>query len=189
MITNRQVSPDLTPAALQAWLETQGVDTTHWGQADAKTIADLWSELQHGESTLYADPPLRRVKVVEVTVRQGTQLLIEREQHLADGRVRLRNRPPSEKMHPGEEPMDAARRCLIEELALSGTAITFPPQEITARTVRDESGSYPNLVSEYLFYSIAACVEGLPTSTFTIPNAAHADGDPVVAHLWAWVQA
>jgi len=183
---NRQISPKLTLAELQAWLQTQSIDTTNWDHADAKSVADLLTELQHGESTLHSDPPLRRVRVVEVLIRNANKILIEQEQHFADGRVRLRNRPPSEKMHPDETPLAAAQRCLSEELALSADAITFPPQQIPVRTVCDESGSYPNLTSEYCFYTVVATVQGLPTDAFMTTNAAHLAGDPVVAHSWSW---
>jgi len=178
---------DMTLSQLYEWLGEQDVDTSQWGDAGAKAVVDLWNELQHGESTLHTDPPLRRVHVVEVLVRDGDQLLIEREQHFSDGRVRMRNRPPSEKMLPDEQPEAAALRCLREELGVEPAAISFALQEITKRTVRMDSGSYPNLCSEYHFYTVAASVDGLPHTTFTTANAAHAEGDPIVAHQWAWV--
>lgn len=187
MTIDKHYSPDLTLQQLIEWLKTEGIDTTAWGQGDAKSVADLWQELQHGESTLQADPPLRRVQVVEVYVQEGDRLLIERAQHFADGRVRTRNRPPSEKMHPAEAPLEAAQRCLVEELMLAPSVIHFPPQPIPVRTVRDKSDSYPNLTSEYTFYTIFAHVNGLPTTSFTTPNAAHSDGDPIIAHQWEWV--
>lgn len=176
-----------TAADLAQWLHAQGVDTAAWGHGDAKTVADLWQEHHHGECTLAADPALRIVHVVEVRVEQQGLLLIETEQQFADGRVRVRRRPPSEKLRPEEAPVAAAQRCLSEELALSPAAISFPTQEIPTRTLRDDSSSYPNLPSEYTFYTVHAQVTGLPTTSFTTPNAAHAAGDPIIAHRWAWV--
>ena len=184
---DEQVSPDLTLQQLLEWLKTHGIDTNIWGQGDAKSVTDLWQELQHGESTLQADPPLRRVQVVEVHITNGDHRLIERAQHFADGRIRARNRPPSEKMHPAEAPLNAAQRCLVEELALTPAAIHFPTQQISMRTIRDNSGSYPNLTTEYTFYTVYAHVDGLPTTSFTTPNAAYGDGDPIIAHQWDWV--
>lgn len=179
--------PFPTIDALARWLYAQGVDTTGWGRNNAKTIEDLWQELQHGECTLQADPPLRVVHVVEVRIEQNDQYLIETEQHFADGRVRIRRRPPSEKMQATEEPHAAARRCLREELAVPPAAIHFSPQQIHTHKVRDESESYPNLTSEYTFYRVHAQVTGLPTTPFLTPNVAHVDGDPIVAHRWEWV--
>ncbi len=187
MTIDTQHSPELSLHQLLEWLKTQGIDTTAWGQGDAKSVGDLWQELLHGESTLQADPPLRRVQVVEVYVRENDRLLIESAQHFADGRVRTRNRPPSEKMHPAEAPLEAAQRCLVEELAIDPAALSFPLQQIPMRTIRDESGSYPNLSTEYTFYTVFARVHGLPSTSFTTPNAAHSDGDPIIAHQWEWV--
>jgi hypothetical protein len=176
-----------TPTALATWLHIQGIDTTAWGQADAKTVAALWQEIQQGECTLQAAPVVRVVQVVEVRIERDGKLLCEMEQQFADGRVRIRNRPPSEKMLPGEDPTIAARRCLIEELAVPATAITFPPAKITQRSARDESGSYPNLTSAYTFYTVHTHVDGLPDTKFTTANAAHSEGDPIIAHTWDWV--
>ncbi|MEZ4618235.1 MAG: hypothetical protein R2867_22350 [Caldilineaceae bacterium] len=187
MTIDEQRDADPTPQQLTAWLVAQQIDTTAWGQANAKSVDDLWQELCHGECSLQENPPLRLVRVVEVIVTQGEQILIEAEQLFADGRIRARNRPPSEKMKPTEDPLTAAQRCLQEELAVAPVAICFPPQEIPARIVRDESGSYPNLISEYTFYTVHAQIAGLPATTFTTPNAAYADGDPIVAHRWMWV--
>ncbi|MCB0186519.1 MAG: NUDIX hydrolase [Caldilineaceae bacterium] len=176
-----------TPDALAVWLHSQGVDTTPWGQGTAKSIHDLWHELQQGESSLRADPPLRCVQVVEVYIIAGTTLLVETAQHFADGRIRTRNRPPSEKLQPGEEPKAAALRCLQEELAVVPARVTISSQPISVRTIRDQSESYPNLTSEYTFYTVHVAVADLPTTAFTTPNLAHAAGDPIVAHRWAWV--
>lgn len=172
---------------LRDWLKRQQVDLSKWGEGDAKTVVDLWTEVEHGECTLYAEPLLRRVDVVEVLIHRDGRLLIEREQHFADGRLRVRNRPPSEKLHPGEAPMAAALRCLCEELALSPHQIVLPVQEIAQRALLTESGSYPNLKCEYRFYTVYAEVDELPSDAFITPNSAHGAGDPVIAHGWIWV--
>lgn len=175
---------------LATWLHFHGVDITHWGRNSAKSIANLWLELQNGESILQLDritrQPLRMVRVVEVQVRLGNRHLVEAAQLFADGRTRQRNRPPSEKMHPHETPLAAARRCILEELAVAPSAITLPYQIPVARITRFASDSYPNLTSEYTFYIVHAHVAGLSTTTFTTNNAAHIEGDPVVAHQWQW---
>lgn len=175
-----------TTDQLTHWLHTHQIDTTSWGQGAAKQVADLWQELVDGESTLQANPPLRCVEVVEVLVEREGQRLVETAQHFADGRVRARNRPPSEKLKPGEAPLAAAQRCLVEELAIEESRITVARQEITERVTLDESGSYPGLTTRYTFYRVYLQVAGLPTTPFTTTNAAHGDGDPVVAHQWAW---
>jgi 8-oxo-dGTP pyrophosphatase MutT (NUDIX family) len=186
------VKDDALPAltstlALTHWLHTHQIDTTTWGQGAAKQVADLWQELVAGESTLQADPPLRCVAVVEVIVEREGQRLVETAQHFADGRVRARNRPPSEKLKPGETPLAAAQRCLVEELAIEHSRITVAQQAITQRITLDESGSYPGLTTRYTFYCVYLQVAGLPTTPFTTENAAHGHGDPVTAHQWGWL--
>ncbi len=185
------VKDDALPAltsmsALTHWLHIHQIDTRGWGQGAAKQVADLWQELVAGESTLQADPPLRCVAVVEVLVEREGQQLVETAQHFADGRVRTRNRPPSEKLKPGEAPLAAAQRCLVEELAIEHNRITVAQQEITQRVTLDESGSYPGLTTRYTFYRVYLQVADLPTTPFTTTNTAHGHGDPVVAHQWAW---
>lgn len=190
-INSRPLALFTDAGQLKSWLRAHGVDTTGWGQQAAKTVADLWQEVQQGECQLILDEtthrPLRTVQVVEVHIIWEDKLLHEQSQQFADGRIRTRNRPPSEKLHPGETPLAAARRCIQEELAVAVTAITVPLQTPAKRVVCDESGSYPSLLSEYTFYTVHARVVGLPEHDFTTPNAAHSDGDPIVAHHWSWV--
>lgn len=189
MTVNEDICTHPTPQHLAAWLHARHIDTTMWGCGGAKSVTDLWHELQHGESTLTDDPPLRCLQVVEVIIRRDYHLLVETEQHFADGRIRLRNRPPSEKMQPSESPETAACRCIQEELAIAPEMITFPEQTIASRIEHDESASYPNLPSEYIFHRVEVQVTDLPNTPFLTPNAAHSDGDPIIAHRWAWVPA
>lgn len=176
------------PQALAAWLHEQQIDTTTWGQANAKAVTDLWREVQNAESILCAEMPLRRVRVVELCVQAGDRRLIEAAQLFASGQVRRRHHPPSEKMLPTEDPFTAARRCLTEELNVAADAVViFPPQAVDARIELSESTSYPGLLTQFTFYPIYVQVPHLPTAEeFTTLNAAHAHGDPVIAHQWRW---
>lgn len=176
-----------TPQTLATWLHAHGVTTAQWGQGAAKSVTDLWQEILHGESMLSEEPPLRRVRVVEVAVRAGNQQLIEAAQTLVTGQIRRRNRPPSEKMHPTENPLAAAQRCLQEELGIAtATILIEPTQPIGERHETSESSSYPGLLTHFTFYQVTAYVHGLPTSDFVTTNAAHDHGDPIVAHQWHW---
>jgi hypothetical protein len=176
-----------TPQALTAWLQAHQVDITTWGQGGAKSVEDLWREVQQAESALYQEAPLRRVQVVELFIEDGGCRLIEAAQILNSGQVRRRNQPPSEKMLPGEDPFATARRCLAEELAITEEAhICFPEQQVRERHELIESTSYPGLVTGFTFYRVAVQVHNLPPADFTTTNAAHSHGDPVVAHHWRW---
>ncbi|MBX3014213.1 MAG: hypothetical protein KF832_22010 [Caldilineaceae bacterium] len=175
------------PQALAAWLEARQINTDAWGQDNAKSVVDLWHEIQQAESTLHDEAPLRRVQVVELDVRAENRQLIEAAQLFASGQVRHRNHPPSEKMLPGEDPFATARRCLAEELGIAEAArIHFPPQTVEPRVTIVDSTSYPGLLTQFTFYTVCVHVANLPTTEFTTPNAAHAHGDPVVAHRWQW---
>lgn len=175
------------PQALTVWLQTHQVTLERWGEGDAKSVADLWREVQNAESMLYDEAPLRRVRVVELCVQDGERALIEAAQTLVSGQVRQRNQFPSEKMFPTEDPFAAARRCLAEEMGVTAeTPVHFPPQTVAVRQVLRESASYPGLLTQFTFYRVIAHVPTLPTTDFSIPNVAHAHGDPVVAHHWRW---
>ncbi|MCP4360279.1 MAG: NUDIX domain-containing protein [Chloroflexi bacterium] len=175
--------------ALEKWLQEKGIDTAVWGQANSKTAADLWQEIAAGETILNGDPMRRRVNVVEVIVYQGAQMLIEAAQELADGRTRQRRLPPSEKIKPGEDILQAARRCLWEEVNISEQNILSISQSEGKRCHERPSPSYPGLITHYTVYRVETAVTNLPTHNFWHTNVAHTANDPVKRHLWVWVSA
>ena len=174
------------PQQLAHWLHAQGIDTAGWGQGNAKTVADLWLELVQGDCLLEMDPVRRRVEVVRVLIWQNGRLLLEIEQQLENGRSRHRYRPPSEKLKPGETPFMAASRCLQEELALSDNQFQLDIDSHRRHETAEISPSYPNLLTSYIFHDIEASSDHLPAVPFWRDNAAHADGDPIIAHQWDW---
>ena len=68
--------------ALGIWLQAHQIDTTAWGQGAAKSIEDLWREVQNAESALYDEKPLRRVRVLELHILDGERQLMEAAQTL-----------------------------------------------------------------------------------------------------------
>lgn len=173
---------------LKQWLIQQGLTFDAWGQGEAKSVADLWIEVLHGETELLASPLRRLVGVVELLIERDQAILIEAMQKLASGERRYRNHLPAEKIKQGETPLVAARRCLIEEFALTteqveNIKITVEQPVEKKRT----SPSYPGLISIYQLHR--ARIEGFdfPAHDFSTENAAHAEGDPVKAHYWRWV--
>lgn len=168
---------------LAAWLDARHITRDEWGQGEAKTIADLWSEYRSGETTFEDDPPLRRVAVVQLRLRRGDRVLVELEQKLVDGRRRARHRLPSEKMKAGESPHDAARRCLQEELGLAAGEAAIAVEPETTETVLD-SPSYPGLPTRYVLHLIDIETDALPDGDFWRENAA--TGDPVRRHRFGW---
>lgn len=175
------------PEQLGEWLRGRGVNTAVWDQDGAKTVGDLWREIQAGDSVLQEEPLRRRVELVEIVARQNGRFLIEAEQELSDGARRRRHIPPSEKMHPNENVLDAARRGLREELHLRPDQV-----ELDAAGQRRErevpSLSYPGLLTHYVIHRVEAAVSGLPEGSFWRENRAYGAGDPVRRQRWVWVE-
>jgi hypothetical protein len=178
-----------SPGDLERWLQGRDVDTARWGVGDAKSVADLWRELTRGECR-FAESPLRRVLtgVAQLVIRRNGRLLIESEQELSDGRVRLRGRGPAEKMKQGEHYLEAVRRCLEEELGVSRHRAEV--LEHTLRETRETraSPSYPGLVSVYLCHAVEVRVPDLPTEGdfWTDEAAGDSGAEPIRRHRWSW---
>ena len=95
-----------TAEELKTWLNGCGLDTSTWGKTKekTKTVADLWAELQSGETTLLVGGDgcvQRRLRVVKVVVRPKEVPSAHLEtsvQRFPDGRERVRNELLSEKV-------------------------------------------------------------------------------------------
>lgn len=172
---------------LLSWLENHGLATGSWGTGGYKSVENLWDEYQAGDITFEEDPPLRVVQVVQVLIEQGGVFLVEKEQILANGERRFRNQPPSEKMKAGESRLEAAKRCLLEELGVADEQIDFLQVGREHLEEIRESPSYPGLMTRYTIHEVEAHVRGLPATDFWRENAATSQGDPVSRHLWGWV--
>lgn len=172
--------------ALVAWLVAQGIDISQWGRGDAKAVAHLWHELRHGDTRIQAAPPLRLVDVAQILIRRGDAVLVESIQEFGDGQRRFRSQPPAEKMRRRETYLDAARRCLQEELGIAPQQATFDAATYRQIEVTGDSPSYPGLPTRYTFHRMEAAVSGLPESDFWRENVSEHDGDPVVRHFWSW---
>ncbi|NNN36238.1 NUDIX domain-containing protein [Streptomyces sp. S3(2020)] len=167
---------------LREWLERSGIPHESWGTGGTKSVQHLWDEIEAGETVLDSEPPLRRVTVVTLRIRQGGKELVEIAQLMADGTWRPRDEAPAEKMKPGEEASATARRCVAEELGVEGPGVVVGAVS-ERRLRRDSSPSYPGLASEYVFHDVDVRVPGLASGNFWTREA----GDGVVsAHLWAW---
>ena len=176
------------PSQLASFLQAHQINLSLWGAGNAKSVADLWQELQVGDALLQATPPQRIVHTVSIIIKQGDLQLIEVEQLLKDGRTRRRNRPPSEKMKATENYEQAALRCLHEELDVSAENIHIVPNTHQLKTETIEAHSYPTLNTTYHIHTIQAKISNLPSEPFETHNAASAEGDPVLIQRWAWLK-
>eukprot|EP00960_Hanusia_phi_P039849 754086-Hanusia_phi.AAC.2 len=88
--------------SLTAWLEIREIDTSLWGQGEAKTVQEFFHEIWAGECEPLTECAERVISVVKVRIldhdEAGTWQLYETKQKLCrDGRTRPRNRPLAEK--------------------------------------------------------------------------------------------
>ena len=166
---NRFHSPD----ALASWLNDRlpsGV--SHWGTAPGtKRVANLWMELIEGEIVLEdAHPPRRTVHVASVHIKNDAGfVLVEAHQEMADGSIRHRNRPLSEKMRPGEDVETACFRGISEELGCQlgcKSRVKIVPDSYRQKLEERESLSYPGLLTSYIIHSIDVTIKDLPDTGF-----------------------
>lgn len=170
------------------WLAVNKIEYSKWGQGQSKSLENLWHEYVSGESCFEDDPPKRIVAVVRIIISRGEKILVEAEQEFMDGRRRVRNRPPSDKIKPGEDVHEAALRCLDEELGLIPKQITIEHGLYKKKVTTVDSPSYPGLLCRYTVHLLKAAVTGLPDEPFWHENTAAAEGDPIKRHLWQWVE-
>lgn len=176
-----------TAEQLVTLLVAGGIDPAQWGAGATKTPADLWQELQKGESELHGPPLLRVVRgVVQVLIRRGDTVLIEVEQVFQDGRTRRRDQPPSEKLRPGEDYTAAALRCLAEEIDVAPDAVTLIEASYRRWEMISDSLSYPGLPTHYTFHVVEAHVAALPPTDFWTDEVTDNPHDPVARHHWSW---
>ena len=171
---------------LQEWLARHGIPCDAWGRDGTKPVTRLWEEILAGETWLSEDPPLRQVAVVSVTVEANGKQLTEVRQLMADGAVRERNSPPTEKMKPGESAVAAALRCMVEELRVDARDVSVAAEPVSMTVEEVESPSYPGLPTRYLLHTVAASVPGLPATRFTTEEAPGAGDAAVRTHYWEW---
>ncbi len=174
---------------LEAWLRRRQIPVAEWGRGSSKSVTALWAELLSGESQLEEDPPRRIVSVVQVIIRRNEFVLVEAGQELEGGRQRGRWQLPSEKMHPGEAPEQAALRGLQEELGTSAERVAIVSGSLESWQWERDSISYPGLRTCYRFHRVEATVAGLPQAPFSTLEAAPGPGELVQRHFWEWAPA
>lgn len=139
------------------YLEFYAIEIHRWGINSAKTIQHLIKELNEEESVLCENDDgllIRQLNVVTALIyfetSDGTQhILREENQVFGDGRMRQRENKDSsvsEKMKPNENPEDAIKRGIQEELNIQGELIVTKYETTTKTNYTD---SYPTLLSQY----------------------------------------
>lgn len=169
---------------LYAWLRSKNIDYAEWGLGTAKTVENLWQEIETNESYIQDSPPRRLVTAVQLLIYQKGRVLIEYEQEFKDGRRRTRFFRPSDKMRPGETYSGVAIRCLHEELDASRDRVTIHDDTYLHVVSQTRSLSYPGLMTLYTSHVLGADVDGLPDTDFwTEEKNPHSF---VARHHWIW---
>lgn len=146
--------------ALKDLLESRGFDTSRWGDGATKSVADLWHELDEGESEIISagGELIRRTQVaaVDVTARLSNgqlQHLIEQKQVYKGGWERRRNLITSlaEKIKPNENTEAAVRRAIAEELGI----LTVKHIDLRGEQVMDKPSATFNGMSTELQLRLA----------------------------------
>lgn len=175
-------------AALSDFLVEHGIDAAAWpGNERAKSAASLFTELELGETQLEiiggaSNRGVRRlIRVVKVRVtRPGApnECLVEARQVFADGRVRTRGKPLSEKIFPHEDALGAATRGVLEEVGpamaeAEEDAVWLDAESLETWIEIKGSSSYPDLMTRYELWTVDAVVHGIPAEPFeTLENCA-----------------
>src|SRR5574343_197808 len=135
---------------LKSLLDEYGINSDNWGKsAGSKHINSLYNEIKNKECTIEIvnGLPMRNVEVATVDVTYKGRKLKEDYQQFTDGRTRKRYNQSScsEKMHLGEMHLDAAIRCLREELGIEDIKASqlrnYRKEEVGPK----DSMSYPGL--------------------------------------------
>ncbi len=172
---------------LRLWLLTLSFDLESWNRGQAKSVSQLFDEINNGESRIQLNPPLRVVNVVQVLVSRDGKYLLELEQELDDKRIRKRNIPPSEKMKPGEDCLDAARRCILEELQVLDRDIEILSDDCKVIYRYRNSRSYPGLRTKYCIYRVKVYLKNLPAEGFWTEEKTHHSGKEFIRRFyWGW---
>ncbi len=187
---NRHAS-QLTKSELQDLLLEHHIPLSSWGIGEAKTLADLYSEIRHGESQLIVEKNgtlVREVGIVKIDIfykdEVGTYRLAEDYQEFYDGRRRnfKQDCPVGEKMKPNETPIQAFERALREELAITRP---IPGRATKTRITTKISKSYPGLLSRYHEHRFTVTI---PKKYYNADGYMETDGDRKTYFSWRGVK-
>lgn len=147
--------PRLELPLFHKFLEEHNIKTVRLGVGDAKTLEALAQEVQSGASRLMLDAAEHKklVRVVDVVLLKlfddQERLLVDAEEHNADGRSRFFWRLPGSKKETYENVAQTTRRILEETLNLDATIVNLKLREFTLQEEEQSSPSYPGLYTVY----------------------------------------
>ena len=160
------------------------VDVDEWRTNSSKSLEDLWNEIVEQDCTIVDLQITRFVEVVRILILDGSRILIEDSQQFSDGRIRRRGTCPSEKLLAEESYLEAAIRCVREEIGVPSDRVSLLESSHRESIELKPSLSYPGVLTLYRLHTVQAHVTGLPGNDFSCENTSTAD--PIVRHHWIW---
>jgi hypothetical protein len=162
-------------------LKLWGVPVDQYGTGDAKTVDQLYDEIQSGETKLLYDDGvlIRYFRGVIVYVYYGAYKLHEDRQEFSDGRVRRRGFDfLAEKLSGDEVEYFAVHRCLEEEIGVTDVKPLFKYAELRANA---DAMSYPGIptLSELSYFDAI-----LPTESFV--REGYVEVQPSKTNYYVW---
>lgn len=181
---------------LQEILSTNGINTSLYGQGTAKSIQQLFNEIELGETILniHNDKLTRKLYVMNICLIDGDKVLIEWQQkfHSTPDReefIRSRYLSVAEKFYPNEKIEEVIIRSLKEELNINFDGLGI--LNINSSTEVMNSNSYPELESHYHYTSVI--IDTQQTSSINIPHEKYYifteyfdNGNERLTTTWKW---
>eukprot|EP00747_Dinoflagellata_sp_TGD_P203476 gnl/TRDRNA2_/TRDRNA2_77105_c0_seq1.p1 gnl/TRDRNA2_/TRDRNA2_77105_c0~~gnl/TRDRNA2_/TRDRNA2_77105_c0_seq1.p1 ORF type:complete len:357 (-),score=60.89 gnl/TRDRNA2_/TRDRNA2_77105_c0_seq1:40-1110(-) len=138
---------------LQVFLEACNVDTSSFGQENARTLEGYSRELMMGESALMRDAEGGAVRLVDIVVLKivdplTSRILVQSRQKYPDGTMKELNRLPGTKRRPEENHFVTAQRILSRQLHIDANLIHFK-KDFDFYEQEALSVNYPGLRSVY----------------------------------------
>ena len=170
--------------SLRRILEDGGISTIDWGKSNnTKSLSKLFKEVENGETKLAnINGKIKRiVDTVSVKIYDNPQkaYLLWEEGHYNEKMEKLKDRGNAdvrEKMNEGENPREAVKRGIAEELGENySTNMRFfkgsPIIDIDKVDIKEEdSNSYPGLPAQYRWYREEAYIPNLTNDTLYTPK-------------------
>jgi len=177
------ISTPTTVESLRRILEDENISTTDWGKSKkTKPLSKLFEEIKNGETKLAnINGKLKRiVDTVSAKIYDNPQkaYLLYEEGHYNQKMEKLKDRGNPdirEKMNEGEDPREAVKRGIAEELGEKySTNIRFfkgaPAIDIDKVDIKEEnSNSYPGLPARYRWYKEEVYIPNLTNDTLYPP--------------------
>lgn len=148
-----------TVEQIQKTLESQGVETSHFGVDQAKEFSDLATELQNGQSRLMLDATQHKktVRVVDLVLIRlyfgsgdDKRYLVECSEKLPGGSLRENiNQLPGTKKHPHESAKQTIARVLRRRMNFEDVQLSFDWTRQESFEEEDMSSHYPGVRTVY----------------------------------------